>query len=75
MLFLNGFDSLQEFKQRRSVLLRILEGFMRKVDSKYQVVLKPQTQRAVKFTFKCTYNSPEIEVDLLPSFVTHGTEG
>ena len=75
MLFLNGFDSLQEFKQRRSVLLRILEGFMREVDSKYQVVLKPQTQRAVKFTFKCTYNSPEIEVDLLPSFVTHGTEG
>ena len=78
MLFLNGFDSLQEFSKHRSNLLSVLEHFMKKVgqtlENCAEVKLKGTTRRAVKFSFKCDRDSPEIEVDLLPSFAI-GNEG
>ena len=77
MLFLNGFDSRQEFLEHRSDLLSVLEHFMKKVGQTLEnceVTLKGTTRRAVKFSFKCDRNSPEIEVDLLPSFAI-GNEG
>ena len=77
MLFLNGFDSRQEFLEHRSDLLSVLEHFMKKVGQTLEnceVTLKVTTRRAVRFSFKCDRDSPEIEVDLLPSFAI-GNEG